>query len=70
MKKISLVSGSRAEYGQLKPLLMRLQMEKDLEINFVITGAHLNREFGNTQDEINEDLININAKIERIPLNY
>jgi GDP/UDP-N,N'-diacetylbacillosamine 2-epimerase (hydrolysing) len=70
MKKISLVSGSRAEYGQLKPLLMRLQMEKDLEINFVITGAHLNREFGNTQDEINEDLININANIERIPLNY
>ena len=67
MKKLCLVSGSRAEYGQFKPLLMRLQMEKDIEINFVVTGTHLNSEFGNTQEEINKDPI-IVAKNAKIPL--
>jgi GDP/UDP-N,N'-diacetylbacillosamine 2-epimerase (hydrolysing) len=66
MKNICVVSGSRAEYGQLKPLLTRLQMENNMELHFIVTGAHLNAEFGNTLEEINADCIKIT---EKIPLN-
>jgi len=70
MKELFLVSGSRAEYGQLRPLLMRLQTLKNIRLTFVITGSHLDATLGNTQDEISNDLKHINVKIDRIPLKH
>ena len=42
-KKICIVSGSRAEYGLLKFLIIKLKNSKFFNTKFVITGAHLSK---------------------------
>jgi len=51
-KKICVVTGSRAEYGILFHTLKRIEESKDLELQLVVTGMHLSKEFGYTVDEI------------------
>ncbi len=65
--RICIVSGSRAEYDLLKPLIVKLNKDKDFETDFVITGSHLDSLFGETQNAILSDGIPVRAKI-RIPL--
>ena len=62
-KKICVVTGSRAEYGLLKPLLEKIKKDKDLQLQLIITGAHLAREFGLTYREIEKDGFRIDSKI-------
>lgn len=63
MKKICVLTATRAEYGLLKPVIVKLLAEKELEIFIVVTGMHLSREFGLTYREIEKDNIPINRKI-------
>ena len=65
MKTVGVITGSRAEYGQLKPLLKRL-LESEIRLNLIVTGSHLLDSGGNTIKEIEDDEIPIYAKI-RIP---
>lgn len=53
--QVCVITGTRAEYGLLRPLLFRLKDSKKIELNLVVTGTHLSEAFGNTQDEIIED---------------
>lgn len=64
MKKICVVSGTRAEYGLLKPLIKRIQDDNGLELQLVVTGMHLSPEFGLTYKEIENDGFKINEKVE------
>lgn len=66
MKKICIVTGTRAEYGLLKPVIERIKKDRDLELFLVATGMHLSPEFGLTYQEIEEDGYPINAKIEML----
>lgn len=61
--KICVVSGSRAEFGQLLPLLQRLTNDSFFELDFVVTGSHLLQRSGNTLSEISENNIKVNEKI-------
>ena len=45
MKKILVVTGGRAEYGILKPLLEEITISKKLKLDLVVTGTHLSNEF-------------------------
>lgn len=63
MKKVCVVTATRAEYGLLYPLIVRLLDCKDLETQVVVTGAHLEEEFGNTYQEIERDGVPIYEKI-------
>lgn len=49
---VCVLTGSRAEFGLLRPLLERLEAEETLELWLVVTGSHLSTVFGNTQEEI------------------
>lgn len=51
MKRICVVTGSRAEFGLLTPIIHQLKREKSFETDIVVTGAHLNYEH-NTEAEI------------------
>lgn len=62
-KKISVVTATRAEYGLLRPLLLRLLDCEEWELQLLVTGTHLAKEFGNTYREIEEDQIPIFRKI-------
>ena len=66
MKKVCIITGTRAEYGLLKPLLAGISKNQSLELQLVVTGAHLSPEFGLTYQEIEQDGYNISAKIEML----
>lgn len=55
MKKICVMTGTRAEYGLLKPLIKKIEDDRELELKIVVTGMHLSPEFGLTYREIEQD---------------
>ncbi|HEY3308705.1 MAG TPA: UDP-N-acetylglucosamine 2-epimerase [Desulfuromonadaceae bacterium] len=66
MRKICVVTGSRAEYGLLYLLMKGIQEDPDLELQLIVTGMHLSPEFGSTYRVIEEDGFSIDAKVETL----
>lgn len=66
MKKVCVVTGTRAEYGLLKPLIDKVYRDADLELQLVVTGMHLSPEFGLTYQEIEMDGYPIADKVEML----
>jgi UDP-hydrolysing UDP-N-acetyl-D-glucosamine 2-epimerase len=66
MKKICIVTATRAEYGLLKPLMHKLQESSHFELQLVVTGAHLSPEFGLTYQLIEADGFHIDEKVEML----
>lgn len=64
MKKIIVLTATRAEYGLLAPIIKKLKKESGIDVKVVATGAHLSPEFGLTVNEIKKDGINVDKKIE------
>ncbi|MDC8456142.1 UDP-N-acetylglucosamine 2-epimerase [Marinobacter sp. DS40M6] len=52
MKNILFVSGTRADFGKLKPLIERVREEKNLKYGIFATGMHLLSKYGSTINEI------------------
>ena len=48
MKKISVLTGTRAEYHLMYPVLKKIVEHPDLELDLIVTGAHLSAKYGNT----------------------
>lgn len=57
MRKILVVTGTRAEYGLLKGLIIKLQSDKEIDAHVAVTGAHLSAHHGMTVDLIKKDNI-------------
>ena len=55
MKKVCIVTGTRAEYGLLRPIIKKVDNGADMELQLVATGMHLSPEFGLTYQEIEQD---------------
>ena len=66
MKRIGIMTGTRAEYGLLKSLMQEINKDNDLELYLIVSGMHLSPEFGMTYQEIEEDGFEINAKVEML----
>lgn len=66
MKKICIVTGTRAEYGLLRPLIKRIKEDDELQLQLVATGMHLSPEFGLTYKEIESDGFIIDEKMEML----
>ena len=62
MRKIAIVTATRAEYGILRPLIFRLNEEKTFQVQLYVTGTHLSQQYGNTQEEIVKDAIEVSDK--------
>lgn len=65
-RKIAVVTGTRAEYGLLYWLMKEIQGDSDLQLQLIVTGAHLSLEFGSTWKEIEADGFSIDAKVEML----
>lgn len=65
-RRIAIVTGSRAEYGLLRPVITGVQDAPDLDLQLVATGMHLSPEFGSTWREIEEDGVPIAARVEML----
>ncbi|TGE33012.1 UDP-N-acetylglucosamine 2-epimerase [Desulfosporosinus sp. Sb-LF] len=63
-KSICIVTGSRAEYGLLRPVIYQLSLTNSFFLKIVVTGMHLSEDFGFTYKEIEADGISIDAKID------
>lgn len=55
MKRIAIVTSTRAEYGLLSPLINKVVNEDVLDLDLIVTGAHLSDKQGYTVDEIEKD---------------
>lgn len=62
-KSVCVITGTRAEFGLLLPLLKKLNTSDFFILQLVVTGSHLLDSFGNTQDDIVASGIPIYAKI-------
>jgi UDP-N-acetylglucosamine 2-epimerase (non-hydrolysing)/GDP/UDP-N,N'-diacetylbacillosamine 2-epimerase (hydrolysing) len=65
-RKICVVTGTRAEYGLLLPLLQALKVDPAFKLQLIATAAHLSPEFGLTYRIIEEDGFAIDAKVEML----
>ena len=66
MRKICIITGSRAEYGLLYWLIKEIQEDPDLNLQIIATCMHLSPEFGLTYHEIEADGFLIDKKIEML----
>lgn len=64
MKKVCVITGTRAEYGLLSGLMKEIKNDPELELQIIATGAHLSSEFGLTYKQIEEDGFKINKKVD------
>jgi UDP-hydrolysing UDP-N-acetyl-D-glucosamine 2-epimerase len=66
MRKICVVTGSRAEYGLLSRLMAAIKNDPDLQLQLIATNMHLSPEFGLTYKEIERDGFQIDKKVEML----
>ena len=63
MKRVCVVTSTRADYGLLSPLIRRLSQAENLELCLAVTGTHLSEEYGYTIQEIEKDGYSIHSRI-------
>lgn len=63
MKKIMILTGSRGEWGYIRPLLKLIESRDDVEYRLVVTNMHLLPAYGNSYKEIENDGFKIHYKI-------
>ena len=62
-RAICVVTGGRAEYGLLQPVMEEIRATPDLRLQLIVTGAHLEPRFGMTVEQIEADGIAIEARV-------
>ena len=55
MKKLLFITGTRADYGKIKPLMKALEKDEDFILYIFVCGMHLSELFGSTYDEVVKD---------------
>ncbi|MFA6224288.1 MAG: UDP-N-acetylglucosamine 2-epimerase [Desulfomonilaceae bacterium] len=65
-RKICVVTGSRAEYGLLQPVISALNSDERFEMQLIVTGMHLSPEFGYTVSAIEDDGYEIAERVESL----
>jgi GDP/UDP-N,N'-diacetylbacillosamine 2-epimerase (hydrolysing) len=66
MRKICVITGSRAEYGLLRWVMKGIKDDPVLKLQVIVTGMHLSREFGLTYREIEKDGFHIDGKVKML----
>lgn len=71
MKKVVFITGTRADFGKLKPLIRASLDRKELETHVYVSGMHLLKTYGNTYREIlREDYPNVRLQKNRCDTPY
>ena len=53
--RVAFCTGTRAEYGLLKPLIEQFMSDTNVDTGLIVTGMHLCKEYGNTIEVIQSD---------------
>jgi GDP/UDP-N,N'-diacetylbacillosamine 2-epimerase (hydrolysing) len=69
MKKRNVVvtTGTRSDYGILRPVLDEIKNSEKLDLKLIVTGSHFSKEHGMTVNQIKKDGYKITGKIDMIP---
>ena len=62
-RSIAIFTGNRAEYGLQFPILRAVHNHPDLDYHLLVSGAHLDSNFGSTLEEIRGDGFHIDAEV-------
>lgn len=54
-RNVVVFTGTRAEYGLLRPVISQLSQYEDIRLTLLVSGTHLSSQFGNTIEEIKKD---------------
>lgn len=65
-RRVCVITGTRAEYGLLRPLMLKIRDDALIELQVIVTGMHLSPEFGLTYKEIESDGFRIDRKVEML----
>src|SRR5882762_4697336 len=63
-RKICVVTGARADYGPLQPVMRAISADPALKLQTIVCGQHLDPRFGETWREIAADGFAIDAKVD------
>ncbi len=66
LRRICVVTGTRADYGLLRGVMQEIRDAQDLELQVMATAMHLSPEFGLTYRAIEEDGFVIDARVEML----
>ena len=66
MRKIAVITGTRADYGLLYRVIEGLHEDSEVELQLIVTGAHLSPEFGMTVKDIEKDGFPIAERVEML----
>ena len=61
--KIAFITGSRSEWGYIRPILRHIEQDRDLDYALIVTNMHLLPRFGHTIEEIARDGFRIAERI-------
>lgn len=62
-RTIAIFTGNRAEYGLQYPILRAVDRHSELDYRLIVSGAHLDANFGRTLEEIRNDGFRIDAEV-------
>ena len=63
MKKIMIITGSRGEWGYIRPIMKLMQTRNDVKAILVVTNMHLLESYGESYKEIENDGFKIDYKV-------
>ena len=63
MKKIAVITSTRAEYGLLSPLIHKMMEEPSIDVHVLVSGTHLLYKYGHTIDYIRNEQVFISYEI-------
>jgi len=63
MRKLCYITGTRADFGLMKTVLIAINKHPALDLSLVVTGMHLIGKYGDTISEIEQSGLNIVARI-------
>jgi len=66
-RKVTVTTGTRAEYGILRPVLTEINSSKKLDLYLIVAGMHLSKKHGLTIREITNNGFKIHAKVKMMP---
>src|SRR5947209_2808488 len=67
MRSICILTGSRAEYGLLRPVAEEIRAQPGLKLLLLVTGMHLAAEFGRTLTEVKRDGFKVSGLVRMNP---
>jgi UDP-N-acetylglucosamine 2-epimerase (non-hydrolysing)/GDP/UDP-N,N'-diacetylbacillosamine 2-epimerase (hydrolysing) len=66
-RTISITTGTRADYGILRPVLKEIEKSRKLKLILIVTGMHLSKKHGYTINDIKKEKFKISTKFQMIP---